>query len=235
MISKQDIADKQCWMVATTDTLGRLVITTIQNVAFGLCSSDRFAVIDPTIQDEKLDRIAPLRDGFTIPMYPVICARFYNKIHPQGFSNDSKTLIAIGSSRDVILYEVGKEMWKRKLVVPRPRMYPSENMGGIVSFANEPPCITWGYGRTPCFKDRTYALMAISWGPLIQLVILNELDQENGLEFFFDGYYIVAPGTVFADPENGQTTDMKIVGMKFLAESLLYVFTSTNDIRVLYT
>jgi hypothetical protein len=28
-IMKQEVTDKQCWMVISTDTLGRLVVTTI--------------------------------------------------------------------------------------------------------------------------------------------------------------------------------------------------------------
>jgi hypothetical protein len=192
-------------------------------------------IVDPTKpEEEKQDRIPPQMDGTPLT-YPVIDCRFYNKLHPQGFSNDSRTLISVGSTRDVIFYEIGKETWQRKLVIQRPKAYHSENMQGIVNFPPEPPCVAWGYGRTPCFKDRTYALCAIAWGPLIQLVILNELDQENGLEFFHDGYYIVAPGTVYNSPENGIVTDMKVVGMRFLAESLLFVYTSTQDIRVLYT
>jgi hypothetical protein len=29
------------------------------------------------------------------------------------------------------------------------------------------PVLAWGYGRTPMFKDRTYILLAIGWGPLV--------------------------------------------------------------------
>jgi len=194
-------------MVVSTDTLGRLVVTTIQNVAFGLCSADKLTIIDPTKADEAFDKIEPNPDESPL-FYPVIDSRFYNKIYPQGFQNDSRTLIAVGSTRDVIIYEILKEKWSRRFRLERPKCYYSENIQGIVSFANEPPCIAWGYGRTPCFKDRTYALLAISWGCMIQLVILNELSNAQGNDFFLDGHYILAPGTVYNSPESGLMKDI---------------------------
>jgi hypothetical protein len=114
-------------------------------------------------------------------------------------------------------------------------MYYSENKQAIATVPDEAPCIAWGYGRTPCFKDRTYSLLAVSWGPIIQLVILNELDNENGNDFFMDGHYILAPSTIYTSPENSVVNDMQIQSMRFLADSLLFVYTSTQDIRVLYT
>lgn len=115
-------------MIVSTDTAGRIMISTIQNVAFGLCSADKMTVVDPTKpEEEKQDRIAPQMDGTPLT-YPVIDCRFYNKLHPQGFSNDSRTLISVGSTRDVIFYEIGKETWQRKLVIQRPKTYYSENM-----------------------------------------------------------------------------------------------------------
>ena len=37
------------------------------------------------------------------------------------------------------------------------------------------PAITWGHGHSPVFKDKCYATLAIAWGPLIQLFILNDI------------------------------------------------------------
>jgi len=219
-------------MISSTDTQGRVIITTLTGGLY--ISKDKLTIQDPLEVKPTHDNI--LHDWFGNQVrYPVIDNRFYNKSHPQGFTNDSRTLMAVGSHRDVIIYEVTKETWKRKFVVKRPFCYTSENAGGIVSFAREPPCIAWGYGRTPCFKDRTYSLLAIAWGSLVQIVILNQLDDESGNEFFLDGHYILAPGTIYKEAENGVIQDTTIQGMRFLSESLLFVYTSTLDIRVLYT
>lgn len=81
-------------------------------------------------------------------------------------------------------------------------------MQGIVTFTDEAPCLCWGYGRTPCFKDRTYALLAVSWGALVQILILNDISDNQGNEFFLDGHYFIAPGTVYNSPENGLVSDI---------------------------
>lgn len=109
----------------------------------------------------------------------------------------------------MIIYQVDKEFWQRRFVIQRPKTYYSENKQAICSIAQEPPCIAWGYGRTPCFKDRTYSLLAIAWGPVIQLVILNELDNESGNDFFVDGHYVLAPSTVYSAPD-GLPTDLHV-------------------------
>lgn len=72
-------------MVASTDTVGRLVVTNIHKVAFGLCASDKTRVIDPTRPElQDTDQVQPQDDGTTM-FYPVMDCRFYNKLYPQGF------------------------------------------------------------------------------------------------------------------------------------------------------
>lgn len=58
--------------------------------------------------------------------------------------------------------------------------------------------MAWGYGRSPCFKHRTYAVLAVAWGALIQLVLLIPDDEkvEHGINFRVDGQYFLAPGKV---------------------------------------
>lgn len=80
-IQSQEVEDKQCWMVMSTDTLGRVVVTYISNLAFGLCTADKFTVIDPNKNEPNHDKIAPLADGSPL-WYPVLESRFYNKIYP---------------------------------------------------------------------------------------------------------------------------------------------------------
>ena len=98
--------------------------------------------------------------------------------------------------------------------------------------------IAWGYGRTPVFKHRTYALMAVAWGPLIQLLLLVPDDEKamEGSDFRIDGQYIISPGSVQdAVPGSSTLVDVRAEAMSFLSESILLVYTSTQDIRVLYT
>ena len=60
------------------------------------------------------------------------------------------------------------------------------------------PCIAWGYGRSPTsFEGDTYSLLAVSWGPLIQLLCLKDIsaDQPGEGDFVEDGYYILSPST----------------------------------------
>lgn len=50
--------------------------------------------------------------------------------------------------------------------------------------------MAWGYGMSPILKDREHTILAIAWGPLIQLVVMIDQDEvENS--FILDGYYII--------------------------------------------
>ena len=63
------------------------------------------------------------------------------------------------------------------------------------------------------FKHRTYALMAVAWGPLIQIVLLVPDDEKNGEgnDFRVDGQYFIAPGTVQdAIPGTSYVVDVQV-------------------------
>jgi hypothetical protein len=100
------------------------------------------------------------------------------------------------------------------------------------------PVLAWGYGRTPCFRHRTYALLAVSWGALIQIIILVP-DEEKGSDsndFRLDGHYFVWHGNSFDNIEGtGIIRDVRVEFMEFLSESILLVYLSNKDIRVLHT
>jgi len=98
--------------------------------------------------------------------------------------------------------------------------------------------MAWGYGRSPCYKHRTQTMLAVAWGPLIQIVLLIPDDEkiEQDIHFRVDGQYFIAPGAVQdVDPKTSLVQDIRIESMKFLQESVLLVYTSTHDIRVVYT
>ena len=53
------------------------------------------------------------------------------------------------------------------------------------------PILCWGFGKTPRYNFQTFPLLAIAWGPLIQLLVFKEMGKND---FDVDGYYIIAPG-----------------------------------------
>ena len=54
------------------------------------------------------------------------------------------------------------------------------------------PSLCWGYGHSPCLKDKCYATLAIGWGPLIQLHVLNDVMATDQM-FIDDGFHLVMP------------------------------------------
>ena len=83
-------------------------------------------------------------------------------------------------------------------------------------------------------------LLAIAWGPLIQIIVVRDVGSKTGEDFYFDGYYFIAPSTTiqtFDDqPEvNFRVEDVYIEHINFLDESLIMVVTSNKNVRVLYT
>jgi hypothetical protein len=52
------------------------------------------------------------------------------------------------------------------------------------------PCISWGFGQTPVLKDRPHTLLAVAWGPLIQLMVLIDHEMTDQ-PFVQDGYHIL--------------------------------------------
>lgn len=82
-----------------------------------------------------------------------LATKFHCTQYPQTEVNDNLTLIAIGSVEEVSVEVVSKERSEKKLIFKRPKNYVSENLGRVVEFQPQLPCLSWGYGKTPCFKD----------------------------------------------------------------------------------
>lgn len=83
-------------------------------------------------------------------------------------------MIALGSLNQVIIYQIvkdGKPAKEQLFSIDRPSRYLSEKnletMDGKAPMPDVMPVLSWGYGKTPIFKDRTYILLAIGWGPYI--------------------------------------------------------------------
>lgn len=69
------VEDKQAWMIASIDVDGKVVISTITNVAFGLLSASKFVIVDPQKDALKLP-------DSTLPKYESMECRFFDKIFP---------------------------------------------------------------------------------------------------------------------------------------------------------
>ena len=233
-LNQQDIVDAQCWMICSVDVEGRVIVTTISEMFGGFLKASKFTILDP-VKDQALN---PSQVTSQADLYGVLEARFQNRVFPQGDFNDNETWVAIGSIKEVQILVLTHETCKGVFGFKRPNYYPSERSMKYEEFNEATPILAWGFGRTPIFKHRTYSILAIAWGPLIQLVILvpDEEKQDENDHFKVDGQYFVAPGTVqdFV-PGTSIVCDIKIEHMAFLAESVLFVYTSTGDVRVLHT
>lgn len=52
--------------------------------------------------------------------------------------------------------------------------------------------LSWGHGMTPNQMDRPHSMLAVCWGPLVQIVVLiDHEDNQNQKPFVIDGYYIL--------------------------------------------
>lgn len=79
-------------------------------------------------------------------------------------------------------------------------------------------------------------LLAIAWGPLIQIIVVRDVGSKTGEDFYFDGYYFIAPSTTIQTfDDQPEVEDVYIEHIKFLDESLIMVVTSNKNVRVLYT
>lgn len=50
--------------------------------------------------------------------------------------------------------------------------------------------MSWGYGHSPVHKDKCYCQLAVVWGPLVQLYVLNDVMNDKDT-FFEDGYHVI--------------------------------------------
>lgn len=92
--------------------------------------------------------------------------------------------------------------------------------------AGSVPYLAWGFGLTPVYRDRAYFILAITWGNMIQLALVNEDCTEREFQFnprskiFYDGFYI---------------SDTPLASCFFISESILVVVSNNHQIKVLYT
>ena len=62
----------------------------------------------------------------------------------------------------------------------------------IFELQSQHPSIAWGYGSSPRIQNKAFALLAIGWGPLIQILVLNDV-MDTAQIFVHDGYHVICP------------------------------------------
>lgn len=109
-------------------------------------------------------------------------------------------------------------------------------MDDVIPIITELPILCWGFGKTPRYIDRTFPLLAIAWGPLIQIVVFKDItkDPDSREDLDIDGCYIIAPENV-KNKRSPNGLDTMIQSMHFLDESILVAVTSNQEIRVMKT
>ena len=219
----KECADVKNWMFLSADTDGKVVMNTVTNIKFGLLYANDFILNDPTKYADHT-------------LIQVIAPRFHSKRFPLEYKDDIVTLVAMACPESVVINVMLEKTQEQRFILEKPKRYPSENMGDVVPILNQLPCICWGFGKTPRYNFQNFPLLAISWGPLIQLVVFRDIngDSEKHEDFHLDGYYIIAQGQ-FTYTENGHTMDNYIQSLTFIDESLLLAVTATQEIRVMYT
>ena len=80
--------------------------------------------------------------------------------------------------------------------------------------------LDWGYGLTPeISRDKQKWLLAIAWGRMLQIMILENPDKDGSPGIKFDGYYM---------------WESNIDGIYFISDSILMILVNKKEIRVLY-
>lgn len=124
-----------------------------------------------------------------------VATRFRSELHPQSKFNDQVCLIAIASVDIVLVYAVSQTRWQLLKQIESPEYIPPNSpaeSGECCILEGVVPQVTWGYGHSPIMKDKCYATLAVAWGPLVQLFVVNDL---NNIEepLIDDGHYLLQP------------------------------------------
>lgn len=89
-------------------------------------------------------------------------------------------LVAFGALDRIVLTQVQPEL-SELFYLERPEYIDA----GVV------PYLDWGEGLSPVYRDRTYPILAITWGRTVQLAIwTNHKNLGEKPEIKFDGFYI---------------------------------------------
>lgn len=127
-------------------------------------------------------------------------------------------MIAFGSLQQILIAQTSP-IAKELLFIDRPDYI---EMGTV-------PYLDWGYGLSPCFRDKSYPMLALAWGKILQLAVYLNYQQaqdsqvigpEQYPQLQYDGFYIC---------------EHSIDQCFFLSESIIFVLVNKKEVRILYT
>lgn len=161
-------------MFISIDKEGKVLINTISKVLFVMKAS-KHIVVDPA--------------KYNGPVYCSIACRFRSQMHGTGIYDDM-AMLALGNAKSVVIMEARHNSHTEFITVNRPERYYNRIKNSVENFKPVVPSLSWGHGMTPVLKDRPHSLLAIAWGPLIEIVALID-HEDTDKPFITDGYYIL--------------------------------------------
>lgn len=160
-------------MFISIDAHGRVVINSITKILFVLKAS-KHVIIDPS--------------KYTGSPFTSVSPRF-KSLHGQGLYDDLP-LVALSNPDVVYIVEVRPNSHSEVFKITKPDRFYNPITKSFEEIGPCPPSTSWGFGMSPLLRDRPHSLLAVAWGPLIQLVVL--IDHENSANpFVRDGFYIL--------------------------------------------
>ena len=177
--------DLTSWLFISIDTNGKVLINSISKTMKIYMASKH------TLCEQKKGELK----------YQQLSCRFSSALHPQQKLNDLVTLVAIGNYTKVHVYAITPSKTQHVKEINVPGFKPDSQSNEIKKLPNCLPSITWGYGHSPFFKEKCYATLAVAWGPLIQLYILNDI-LETTVAFVADGFLVLQPDPISFDGDS---------------------------------
>lgn len=100
---------------------------------------------------------------------------------PSAYDREKRShLMAFGALERVILTSVAPTP-AELVAIERPDYIDSQTV----------PYLDWGEGLSPSYRDRTYPILAITWGKLVQLAVWTNREQVGEQpQIEFDGFYV---------------------------------------------
>jgi hypothetical protein len=167
--------NQQSWMVISIDADGVVAISTIVKIMI-VYKVSRYVVIDPATSYHHI--------------FSVVSSRFQSPVHGTGIY-DNMSFVALANRDTILIMETGQSQHRILLSIDKPDKYYNKEHETFVPFRPlTVPALSWGYGMSPLLNDRPHSMLAVGWGPLVQLIILID-HEENDRPFLLDGYYLV--------------------------------------------
>jgi hypothetical protein len=239
-------------MFISIDSVGRVIINSVQKKLFVMVAN-KHVIVDPL---KNIGVASPF------PFTSVAC-RFHSQMHGQGIYDDM-AIFALAAPDRVLLGEAKAASHSVFHTLPA----PAATAPHMVTQQSPKPtpttvALAWGHGMTPANKERAHSLLAVAWGPYIQIVVMID-HEDRDKPFFSDGYYILrqlktsveVPVTTRnvvlsgkapeerkeimfdADQlleEMQKLPELQIEAIQFISDSTILLATSSADIRVVHT